>query len=75
VFLNEQYWQPVSGKLAKREEQVRETVDKIKSYRLVSDLKYRIPLFSEMTDPEQKATVLQKFTKANLKLAKSLDGS
>ena len=74
-FLNEQYWQPIAGKLAKREEQVYQTIEKIKAFRLVADQKYKIPLFSEMTDPQQKAIVLQKFTKANLKLAKCLDGS
>lgn len=49
-FLNEQYWDPIRFKLAKRETQFDDFLEKLKCYRLVYDLKYKIPLFAEMQD-------------------------
>jgi len=40
-----------------------------------SDPKYRLPLFQEMNNKDERMKVLAKFTKANLKLARTLDGT
>lgn len=74
-FLVEQYWQPISNKLEKREANLEDFYLKLSSYRVVLDVKYKLPPFSEMQSTEQRTQILQKFTKGNLKLSKQLDGT
>jgi|LauGreDrversion4_2_1035121.scaffolds.fasta_scaffold20506_1 hypothetical protein len=48
---------------------------KLKLYQVHQDSKYKLPMFSEMKNEEERTKVLQKFTKANLKLSRLLDGN
>lgn len=44
-FLEEQYWQPILNKLKKREANLAEFKQKLDSFRVVSDIKYKLPPF------------------------------
>ena len=74
-FVDEQYWQPIRGKLLKREATQEDFKSKLQTYRVVYDQKYKLPPFSEMQNSEQRNDILKKFTKANLPLSKQLDGT
>ena len=74
-FLEQNYWSLVAHKIHKRDGHLAEFQGKLKSYSVIRDSKYKLPLFSEMKAPDERLKVLSKFTKANLKLNKQLDGT
>lgn len=74
-FLDENYWDVVERKIRKRDSHFHDFCGKLQSYTVHSDPKYRLPLFQEMNNKDERMKVLAKFTKANLKLARTLDGT